>query len=584
MSKRVLLQLICTVLIAVSAGGAINAVAATVSRQLQADIVYTNAKVYTVNDKQPWAEAFAVKGNRFVAVGPQKAVSRYIGNTTKVVDLGGKLVLPGLVEEHVHPDMAAENLMNIHLLPSEMSWEQQAAKIKAYAAANPGKGWLMGGTLNWLKDNGEEIMDSGVPSHHSTLDALVPHRPIMLWDIGGHAVLLNKKGLEILKITAATPNPEGGVIVKDSRGEPTGVLRELAAHIAYEAALEDQPRGRALIDQGLRPVFDTLNQFGFTAISDVWARYYVIDAYKMMAENNELNLRVKTFVADPIEWTTQAWKQGAQRVIDNHRDYYVENWLSADGVKFVLDGSAGGQTIIMVEPYEGTHDVHGGPWRNDPDYFHQKLLEYDAKGITVKAHAVGSQTIRTVLDAVEAARQRGSKLRHNVAHTVFVHPEDRPRFKALNVVAEFSPYFWYPTPSWEMVKAELGERRMNWTYPFKTIAEMGVPISVGSDWPVAESPNPFPEIESMITRQFPGGSAETLSSHDERVSLETAIKAFTLGGAYAQNREHIIGSIEMDKLADFIVLDKNLFEIETRQIHTAQVEMTVVDGRTVYQR
>lgn len=549
-----------------------------------ADTLYINAKVYTVDQKRSWAEAFAVKDNQFVAVGSEEEVRQYKGASTKVVDLEGKMVLPGLVEDHVHPDMAAESMMGVLIKASEMSWHEQAQVIRQFAEQDQGDGWIIGGALNWLADNGEDILESGVPSHFSTLDKLVSDRPVMLWDIGGHAVLLNTKAMRLLDITAASENPDGGVIVKDAQGRPTGVLRETAANFAYEVALEELPRGQELIERGIKPVFAALNERGFTSISDVWARPYMLDAYRDMADSNELPLRIRTYIADPIEWMNEQWKESARQAIANHKDYYREHWLDASGVKFVLDGSAGGQTIIMVEPYEGTTDVHGGPWRNDPDYYREKFKEYDAMGITIKSHGVGSQTIRTILDAIEASRERGSELRHSVAHATLIHPDDMPRFKPLDVVAEFSPYFWYPVSGWDIIREELGQRRLDWAFPFKTLSDQGVHISVGSDWPVAEDPNPFPEIESMITRQAPGGDSGVLPGNEERVSLEVAIHAFTMGGAYAQNREDIIGSIEEGKLADFIVLDRNLFDVELYGIHKVKVIQTVVDGRTVYSR
>jgi predicted amidohydrolase YtcJ len=574
MLKRILLTL--TFAVSCSASLAVE--------NKSADVIYTNARIYTVNRAQPWANAMAIKGNRIVAVGDASVVKAYRGKQTRIEDLTGKLVLPGLVEEHVHPDMASENLVNINLQPSEMSWQEQQQGIVDYAKSHPGEDWLMGGMINWLNDNGNNIDGTDSPSHFSTLDALVPDRPLMMWDVGGHAVLLNKAGLTQLGITASTPNPAGGVIVKDSDGQPTGVLRETAANMAYERALDGQPRGRELIESGLKPVLKRLSEFGITSISDSWGRDYMVKAYREMALANELPVRIKVYVSDPLEWVDEQWRKGAQSIIDNHEDYRVGNWLRADGVKFVLDGSAGGQTLIMVEPYEGTTDQHGGPWRNDPEEFAKKLLEYDARGLTVKAHAVGSQTIRTVLDAMEAVRARGSKQRHSVAHTVFVHPDDRDRFKTLDVIAEFSPYFWYPTPSWDMLRHELGERRLEWVFPFKTFTDMGVKVSVGSDWPVVDSPNPFPAIETMISRQLPGGSEVTGPGAAQRVSLQTAIHALTMGGAYAQGREHLIGSLEAGKLADFIVLDQNLFEIDVQAIHKTRVLKTVVDGRTVFER
>jgi predicted amidohydrolase YtcJ len=553
------------------------------SQAQTADTVYVNSRVYTVDESAPWAEAFAVKGERFLAVGNEKDVKPFIGDETRVIDLDGQFVLPGLVDDHLHPDMVAENLMGVSLQPSAMDWQEQAKLIKDTAIALPGKGWLVGGNLNWLADNGEDILEAGVPSHYTTLDKLVPSRPAMLWDIGGHAVLLNSIAMRELQITADTPNPEGGIVVKDAAGNPTGVLRETAANHAYEIALKALPRGGELIEKGIKPVFAQLNQFGFTAISDEWARYYMLNAYRDMADAGELSLRIRAYLADPIEWHSEEWKRGATDAIDNHADYFRDNWLDASGVKFVLDGSAGGQTIIMVEPYEGTTDVHGGPWRNDPGYFREKFLEYDARGITVKSHGVGTGSVRAILDVIEEARKRGSKLRHSVAHGVFIHPDDRHRFAELDVVAEFSPYFWYPVPGWDIVRKELGDRRMEWVFPFNTLQQSGVNISVGSDWPVADSPNPFYSMESMITRRVAGGESVSIPLESERVTLEVAVKAFTMGGAYAQGRENQIGSIEAGKLADFVVLDQNLFTVDTYDIHKTKVRQTVLGGRMVFQ-
>ncbi len=548
-----------------------------------ADTVYVNARVYTVDEDAPWAQAFAVSGERFVAVGDKKTVASFIGDKTKVVDLKGQFILPGLVEDHLHPDMVAESKMGVSLQPSEMAWPEQAALIQSTAQRLPGSGWLIGGNLNWLADDGDPIVDAPVPSHYSTLDKLVSNRPMILWDIGGHALLLNSMALNKLQITAASKNPEGGVIVKDSSGNPTGVLRETAANHAYEFALRDLPRGKVLIERGIKPVFAELNSLGYTAITDAWARYYMLDAYRDMADNGELPLRIRAYIADPVEWDSEEWKRGAEQAIKNRGAYYRENMLDASGVKFVLDGSAGGQTIIMVEPYEGTKDVHGGPWRNDPKYFRQKFLEYDAQGITIKSHGVGSQSIRTILDVIEEARARGSKLRHSVAHAVLIHPDDRQRFAELDVVAEFSPYFWYPVPGWDIIRDELGQRRIDWAFPFNTLQKSGVHISAGSDWPVADSPNPFSSMESMITRQAAGGGKASLPRASERVSLDVAIKAYTLGGAYAQGRDTQIGSIEVGKLADFVVLDQNLFDVNVYDIHKTRVLQTVLGGRTVYQ-
>jgi len=549
----------------------------------KADTVYINGTVYTQDAEQSVAQAFAVTNGKFQAVGSTAEIKSLIGKNTAIVELSNQFVMPGLIDEHIHPDMAAENFMGINVNDT-MTWQQMSDVIVKRAQQYTDKGWLIGGAIHWLDVAGKPMLGTDVASHFSTLDKLVNDRPVMLWDVGGHALLLNSYAIKLLKLTKDSKVPEGGVFDRDNNGELTGVFREIAGNVIYEQALAGLPKGKVLIEKGVKPIFKQLNAFGITAISDAWARYYMLDAYKEMAEKNELTVRINAYVSDPIEWTDKVWKDKAQWAIDNTQFYHVGDWLKADSVKFALDGSAGGQTIIMVEPYEGTTDVHGGPWRNDPDYFAEKFAEFDKKGLTMKVHAVGSQSIRTALDAIEKARKAGSVLRHNIAHTVFVHPDDKARFAKLDVGAEFSPHFWYPVAGWEMIREELGERRLNWAFPFNSIKQQGVHISVGSDWPVAASPNPFLELETMITRQKPGGGSTTLPDENERISLKDAIEVFTMGGAYAQNRDHLIGSIESGKLADFIVVDQNLFSISPQKIHKTKVLKTVVGGKTVFEQ
>ncbi len=551
-------------------------------KNVSADAVYLNATVYTQSKTEPYAQAFAVKDGKFQAVGDKESITTYIGENTQVFDLDKKFVMPGLIDEHIHPDLAAENFMGINV-NQNMTWQEMADVIREVTQKTPGEGWIIGGAIHWLDIEGKPMLGTDVASHYSTLDSLVNDRPVMLWDVGGHALLLNSFAMKLLNYTKDSQPPEGGIYDRDIHGELTGVFREIASNVIYEQALEKLPRGRELIDKGIKPIFGQLNQMGITSISDAWARYYMLDAYKEMAQKAELTVRINAYISDPIEWKNEVWKEKARWAIDNYDEYRVGDWLKADSVKFVLDGSAGGQTIIMVEPYEGTTDVHGGPWRNDPDYFAQKFAEYDKKGLTMKVHAVGTQSIRTALDAIENARKAGSTLRHNIGHTVFVHPDDKARFKELDAGAEFSPHFWYPVPGWDMIREELGQRRLDWVFPFNSFKQDNVHISVGSDWPVAASPNPFYELETMITRQVPGGKSSTLPDENERISLKDAIEVFTLGGAYAQNREHLLGSIEVGKLADFVVVNQNLFEIPVTTIHQTKVLKTVVDGKVVFE-
>ncbi|MDC5807182.1 amidohydrolase [Vibrio europaeus] len=542
-----------------------------------ADEVYVNGQVYTVNENQPWAEAFAVEGGKFVQVGNTNEIKKMMNSSTKLIDLQGQFVMPGMIDDHIHPGFGAEMVMNVGT-EYAMTYEQFGQKIGQFRKNNPDTKWVYGGPLNWLSDDNGLIEVFNQPSNKSILDKFVSDKPAFFWDVGGHAALVNSKALEMLNITKDTPDPKGGVYVRDANGDLTGVLRENAATIVWESFLVDRPSNKEFAYNGLKPVFDVMNSFGVTSISDVWAREWILRSYGILSKNDALNVRIFAYIADPIEWKSKWMQELATKAIQNYQSYNTDR-VTVSGVKFVLDGSAGGQTAVMVDPFEGTDNR--GYWRDDPDYFIEKIAEYDKKGLTVKVHAVGDGAIRKALEGIGNTRQNGSELRHSVAHTVFVNPADKKLFKQYEAVAEFSPYFWYPGPHTEMIKGDVGEKRLSWVFPFRSLVDKGVHVSVGSDWPVAASPNPWPAIESMMTRKQPGGEGSTLA-HQEAISLKAALKAYTLGGAYAQYQEHNLGSIESGKLADFIVTNQNPFEVSPTEIHKTQVLSTVLGGEEVY--
>ena len=540
------------------------------------DSIYVNGSVYTVDASQPWAEAFAVDGDRIIAVGTNEEVMAGRGKSTTVVDLGGKFVLPGLIEDHVHPDMIVENRMNVEITES-MSYDDFTHAVQNYLAENPDATWVFGGMLNWLQDEGKNIVGWPQPSHHSILDAIVDDRPAFFWDVGGHAALVNSRAMEIYGISPDGSPPEGGSWDKDPDGNLTGVIRETAANKVWEEFLKERPAPDVQAKRGFIPVIQDLNQFGFTSMTDVWARPWNIDTYKVLEDSGQLNIRVTAYLTDPIDWVSPWMRELSENAIAKAGSHDSE-MIDIIGVKFVMDGSAAGQTAMMIDPFVGTDNR--GFWRNDPSYFKKKIVEYDKMGLTVRAHAVGDLAIRTVLDGIELTRNNGSELRHSVSHTVFVNPEDIDRFKSLDVVAELSPYFWKDGPHIETIKGDVGDDRVQWVFPIAQLSDLGVALSAGSDWPVS-APDVWGAIESMITRLPPGGDGTPINAN-AAVNLETAIHIFTMGGAYAQYKEDEIGSISVGKYADFIVLDNNLFEADVTDIHRTKVLSTVLAGDEVY--
>ncbi|MDJ0879825.1 MAG: amidohydrolase family protein, partial [Halieaceae bacterium] len=454
----------------------------------KADVIYTNAVVYTVDSAMPKAEAFAVKDGKFLAVGKQTDISKYQGNKTTVVDLKGRFVLPGLVEDHIHPDMVAENRMNVEIYSPHMSYEHFSELVIQFQRDNPTKKWVFGGPINWLQDHGADIDVWNKPSHHSTLDALITDRLAFFWDLGGHAALINKVTMDRYGIDRNWQPPKGGSFDVDADGNPTGVLRETAANLIWEEFLKDRPDVEELAVEGFEPVLRELNSLGFTSITDVWARPWNLETYAALEKKGNLTTRVTAYLTDPIDWTSDWLREMSEAAITSSSKYNSD-MIDYIGIKFVMDGSAGGQTAKMVDAFEGTDNT--GYWRNDPDYFKRKIVEYDKMGLTVRAHAVGDQAVRTVLDGIELTRKSDSTLRHSVSHTVFVNPEDLGRFKALDAHAEVSPYFWMPDPAIETIRADVGDERLEWIFPIGMLIERGVTVSTGSDMPVSP-PSPWP--------------------------------------------------------------------------------------------
>lgn len=537
---------------------------------------YINGKIYTLDEAQPWAEALAIADDRLLLVGSDEAVGELTGPETEIVDLGGRFVMPGLQDAHVHTQMVAEFNQNLSTDP-DRAWVDIAGDIRRYAADHPEREWILGGNLPWLT----EVIgsDADVPAHFSTLDALVADRAIALWDVGGHAMLANSRALKLAGIEAETPDPVGGTIERDEHGEPTGVLRELATNLIIEnaAALSiDQ------YAQGMADAMTRLAGFGITSINEAWAYPATLQALKQLDDAESLALRVVVSLAHPVEFVTPEAKLAAKEMIERRADYESDR-LRVRYVKFVLDGSAGGQTLALVDPYIGTDFT--GELRNPADVVMAEVSRLQGEGIGSVLHAVGDGAIRLALDAVEKALEEhgDNGVRQVISHTVFVNPEDLARFKKLGVIAEFSPYFWYPNEGAEILRKELGEHRLNWAFPMRSIIDDGNRVAVGSDWPVVFDPNPFPAIEAMVTRQRPGGSVEAFGP-EHAITLAEALRMFTLGSAYELYQEDSTGSLEAGKLADFIVLDRDLFAVPIQQVHQAKVLRTVLGGEVIFER
>lgn len=542
-----------------------------------AQTVYKNGYVYTVNEALPQAEAFAVTDGKFLKIGSNTDMDDLIEDDTKVVNLEGKFVMPGIHDTHIHPDWVVDYQSNLKL-GEGLSWPEIQKAIKIYAQNNLTSKWLWGGGLSWLYDH--QIGDfEGVRAHKSVLDELVPDRPLFLWDVGGHAVLCNSRALEIAGITSETQSPSGGVIVKDENDEPTGVLRTMACGLVAEC-IESGDLDEWT--QGFVTLFQELNSYGVTSLKDAYAHEKSLGVYKQLFDRNALNMRIAAAIAHPLDLVTQAGKDAQLSLLERRREFECDR-VNPNFVKFILDGSAGGQTLKLLEPYEGSED-YCGVFRNPIDQVAKESARWHKKGVGSMIHAVGDGAIRGALDAIENGQKEGGDTgaRHQICHTVFVNPDDKPRFAQNNIIAEFSPYFWFPSLATEMIQQDVGAERMGLVWPVKDIIDSGAPVCQGTDCPVVESLSPWLGLETIITRKAPGCECGALNP-EQAISLETALKIFTLGGAYAMNQENKTGSIEPGKFADFIVLDRNFFEIPANRIGETQVVLTVLEGKTVHE-
>ena len=548
-------------------------------------VLYVNGQVYQ-GDKfqQSWAEAFAIKGDKIVQVGTTDEILKLRDKNALVVDLRGYTVLPGLIDDHLHPEMAVEQYNNVIVDELATTWEEFKQIVATELRDHPEKEWVFGGNLDYLWDDGSDIQMFGQPSHKRILDELIPDKPAYFWETSGHAALVNSKALEVVGITDDSPDPIGGHYVKDENGKLTGVLRELAAHVVWEKFLLTLPEPKVIGEQQLKPMFSYLNSFGLTSITEPWSREMYGKAFKYLDDNKELTIRITTYATDTVDFATKEMQELSKQYIYNYKDYSGD-MVQLVGVKYILDGAAAGQTAVVVEPYEGT-DYHG-PWRNTPEDYREGLHRYDEMGLVVHAHCAGDGAARMVLDAVEELRKKpgnnADKLQHRIAHTSMIHPDDVPRIAELNVWAEFSPVFWYDMPAVRVAAKDIGEHRVNkYMYPIKPIVDSGASVSIGTDWAVTPV-NPFIALETVVTRRGPGVTeGPSLNAEEYAIPLETAVWMYTQGGADSQKLGDKIGSIAAGKFADFVVLDQNIFEVPIHEVHKTKALSTVVGGQDVY--
>ena len=533
-----------------------------------ADLVLKGADIYTVDASRSWAQVLAVRDGKIVYVGETDSVHSLIGEKTRVMDLEGKMVLPGFHDSHVHPASSGRELMQCDLSEAR-SVQEIERTIRAYEERHPGQDWIVGG--GWLMT----VFPEGQPSKE-LLDRLLPHRPAYFASSDAHTVWLNSKALEAAGITSRTPDPPGGKIGRDARGEPNGLVSEEAILLVSKLL----PPSTSEEDlQGLLLGLTHANSFGITSFIEANATEQLVTAYQRAAAESKLTARVMMALSsDPQKGLEQL-----ERLIAL-REKVKGPLLRATSVKVFADGVVEAHTAALLEPYLDEH--HKGLTIWPEEIFEPFMVALDKAGFQVHVHAIGDRAIRNTLDALAKAREQNGNggHRHQIAHLQLLSPADIPRFRELGVVANFQPLWGYNDSFMRKLTIPvLGAERSKWLYPLKSFHDLGTVIVGGSDWSVT-SINPLEAIQVGLTRTDPDDpSAEPLCP-EQALELGDLIAAYTINGAYGMHQEKQTGSIEVGKWADLVILEKNLFEVKPEQIGKVPVLMTMLGGEIVYLR
>ncbi|HEX5012625.1 MAG TPA: amidohydrolase [Candidatus Limnocylindrales bacterium] len=536
-----------------------------------ADLVLTAGHVHTVDPATPRAEAVAVVGERIAAVGSAADVRPWIGPRTRVVDLAGRLLVPGFQDAHVHPVYGGMDRLECDVREA-VGREGVIAAVRAYAEAHPEKTWIVGS--GWYMSD----FENGTPRRED-LDAVVPDRPVFLPNRDGHSSWVNSRALELAGIDATTPDPPDGRIERDPDGTPTGTLHEGAAELVERLLPTHTPEEwdeAFLVGQGY------LHSLGITAWQDAIVTPEILAVYRRAMDRGRLTARVE----GALWWEREGGIEQVEEFVEVSRSL-PPGRFRANSVKLMLDGVIETFTASMVDPYLG-HDgavtANRGIDFIDPEALKDIVTRVDAAGLQPHFHALGDGAVRSALDAVEAARRANgmTDTRPHLAHIQVVHPDDVPRFRALQAVGNAQPLWAVHEGNMDDLTIPfLGEERTTWQYPFKTLLRSGARLAMGSDWAVS-TPNVLEEVDVAVTRvwfEHPGNEPFLPS---ERLTLAEAIHGFTMGSAYVNHLDDA-GSIAVGKLADFAVIDRDLFASDAGPIADARVLGTFVGGAAVYE-
>ena len=531
---------------------------------LVADTIIINAVVHTMDPAQPVAEAVAIYGNRIVAAGSTNDIRKLAGPNTRTIDAKGRLLLPGFNDAHTHFLSGGFQLSSVDLRDAN-SPQEFAARIKAFAEKLPKGRWVTGG--DW---DHERWPDAKLPTKE-LIDSFTAETPVFVNRLDGHMALANSLALKLAGVTRETADPPGGVIVRNKSGEPTGVLKDAAQNFVWKVV------SPATFEEKLdaaRAATNYAAKLGVTSVQDMSAGDDV-GIYQTLLDRGELKTRI--YAVSPLP----SWERVARMGV---RAHFGSEMLRVGGLKGFADGSLGSTTALFYEPYRDDPSTSGiaGDEMYPEGVMLKRVSEADRAGLQVMIHAIGDRANDLILSIYEQVERENGKRdrRFRIEHAQHLRAQDIPRFARDGVIASMQPYHAIDDGRW--AEKRIGKERIKTTYAFRSLLDSGATLAFGTDWTVAPL-NPLLSIYAAVTRRTLDGKNPNGWVPEQKITVQETVRAYTLGSAYAEFQENVKGSITAGKLADIVLLSRDIFKIDPNEIESVKVVMTMVDGRVVFE-
>lgn len=542
----------------------------TKQEQPKADLVFVHGKIWRGGDSTIFSEGIAIKGNKILKVGTTDEVLTVSDKNTQVVDLEGRLMIPGFNDAHIHFLNGSIGLSEVNLTDAK-SIDEVVLLIKKYAAENPGRKWITGRGWQYT------MFPGGLPTKE-ILDSAIADRPVFIKAYDGHSAWANSSALKLAGINKSIAFSDFGEVVRFPNGELTGVFKEKAMGLIGDQIPElTSEEKRKALQNGMKMAAS----LGITSIGNASGSIEELNLYKDLLNNHELTLRVAAAFSvngNTTEDEIQEYKTIADSVGANHN-------LTARNIKFVLDGVIESHTAAMLEPYSNLTAGEKNPTGTlsmSVERYRQLVSTFDKLGFQIYTHAIGDRAVREALNAYQqASQQNNTKQRHRIEHIETINPIDIPRFAQLGILPSMQPIHAEPGTVSVWVDG-VGKKRLPNSFAWNSMLNAGGYLVFASDWPACVSVNPIRGLHTAVTRRTVEGQPKAGWLPEQTISIHQALKAYTLGGSYSSNEEEVKGKIAPGYLADLAVLSQDLFSIEPMKTHETKVMLTVFDGKIIY--